>query len=370
MRRALMELPIRQRTAVVLRYFEDLSEAQTAELMRCRPSAVKSLVSRGMTKLRTQLEADDDERDRDPRPAVRSRGRRAQGPHSAATTPAPRSAPGGASPRLVGSDCPRAGRRRDRGSPRASESRKTARPTHAHTSRSEPRPDSTTLPELRRIGEIIAFERTGAGPGWDLAARDLETASSAGSWRPKESSIARIAQAARTSSRTPSGRPTAVGSPSTSPSGVNIPCLFGPSAPTARIWVSNALGVPRQLTTPCESTPTDDAIEELWAWSPGGAKLAYARIDGETDELFVCRSFRWQSDITRNGRRRSHRHDVVRRRESESRMRTAAPSTRLRRRGGIVRSWRTRSPTSSISSGLPTARGSWSSTGSDTGSRS
>lgn len=58
MRRALMELPIRQRTAVVLRYFEDLSEAQTAELMRCRPSAVKSLVSRGMTKLRTQLEVD------------------------------------------------------------------------------------------------------------------------------------------------------------------------------------------------------------------------------------------------------------------------------------------------------------------------
>jgi RNA polymerase sigma factor (sigma-70 family) len=57
-RRALMELPIRQRTAVVLRYFEDLSEAQTAQLMGCRPAAVKSLVSRGMTSLRTMLGAD------------------------------------------------------------------------------------------------------------------------------------------------------------------------------------------------------------------------------------------------------------------------------------------------------------------------
>jgi RNA polymerase sigma-70 factor (sigma-E family) len=56
-RRALMELPIRQRTAVVLRYFEDLSEAQTAQLMGCRPAAVKSLVSRGMTSLRTMLGA-------------------------------------------------------------------------------------------------------------------------------------------------------------------------------------------------------------------------------------------------------------------------------------------------------------------------
>ncbi len=56
MRAALMALPIRQRTAVVLRYYEDLSEAQTAELMRCRPSAVKSLVARAMTTLRVSVE--------------------------------------------------------------------------------------------------------------------------------------------------------------------------------------------------------------------------------------------------------------------------------------------------------------------------
>jgi len=58
MRRALMELPVRQRTAVVLRYYEDLSEAQTADVMRCRPSAVKSLVFRGMTTLRASLGED------------------------------------------------------------------------------------------------------------------------------------------------------------------------------------------------------------------------------------------------------------------------------------------------------------------------
>jgi len=55
LRLALLALPIRQRTAIVLRYYEDLSEAQTAELMRLRPAAVKSLVSRGMTTLRQMI---------------------------------------------------------------------------------------------------------------------------------------------------------------------------------------------------------------------------------------------------------------------------------------------------------------------------
>jgi RNA polymerase sigma-70 factor (sigma-E family) len=54
-RRALMQLPVRQRTAVVLRYLEDLSEAETADLMRCRQAAVKSLVSRGTSTLRATL---------------------------------------------------------------------------------------------------------------------------------------------------------------------------------------------------------------------------------------------------------------------------------------------------------------------------
>lgn len=51
-RAALLTLPVRQRTAIVLRFYEDLSEAQTAELMGCRPGTVKSLTSRGMDRLR------------------------------------------------------------------------------------------------------------------------------------------------------------------------------------------------------------------------------------------------------------------------------------------------------------------------------
>ena len=58
LRRALMALPIGQRTAIVLRYFEDLSEAQTADLMGRHPGAVKSLVSRGMGTLRTTIGVD------------------------------------------------------------------------------------------------------------------------------------------------------------------------------------------------------------------------------------------------------------------------------------------------------------------------
>ena len=58
LRRALMTLPIGQRTAIVLRYFEDLSEAQTADLMGRHPGAVKSLVSRGMRTLRTTVGVD------------------------------------------------------------------------------------------------------------------------------------------------------------------------------------------------------------------------------------------------------------------------------------------------------------------------
>jgi len=51
-------LPARQRAALVLRYWLDLSEAETASLLRCRPGTVKSLVSRGLTDLRTRV-ADD-----------------------------------------------------------------------------------------------------------------------------------------------------------------------------------------------------------------------------------------------------------------------------------------------------------------------
>ena len=45
-------LPPRQRTALVLRYYEDLSEAETAELMGCSTGTVKSQLSAALGKLR------------------------------------------------------------------------------------------------------------------------------------------------------------------------------------------------------------------------------------------------------------------------------------------------------------------------------
>ena len=52
----LMKLPARQRAAIVLRFYEDLSEQQTADLMGCPVGTVKSLVSRGLDALREVVE--------------------------------------------------------------------------------------------------------------------------------------------------------------------------------------------------------------------------------------------------------------------------------------------------------------------------
>ena len=49
---ALSQLPPRQRAAVVLRHFDDLSEAATAELLGCSAGTVKSQAARGLAKLR------------------------------------------------------------------------------------------------------------------------------------------------------------------------------------------------------------------------------------------------------------------------------------------------------------------------------
>ena len=54
----LRRLPPRQRAAVVLRFCEDLSEAQTAELMDCSVGTVKRQVFVALGKLRAHLGAD------------------------------------------------------------------------------------------------------------------------------------------------------------------------------------------------------------------------------------------------------------------------------------------------------------------------
>jgi len=56
MHRVLLGLPQRQRAAIVLRFYEDLSDVQTAAVLECSPGTVRSLVSRGMQTLREGLE--------------------------------------------------------------------------------------------------------------------------------------------------------------------------------------------------------------------------------------------------------------------------------------------------------------------------
>jgi RNA polymerase sigma factor (sigma-70 family) len=51
-RDALSRLPMAQRAVLVLRYFDDLSEAQTAQVLGCSVGTVKSRASRGLSSLR------------------------------------------------------------------------------------------------------------------------------------------------------------------------------------------------------------------------------------------------------------------------------------------------------------------------------
>jgi RNA polymerase sigma factor (sigma-70 family) len=56
---ALLALPPRQRAALYLRYYLDHTEAQAAEALDCSSTALKSLVFRALTALRTSLQGDE-----------------------------------------------------------------------------------------------------------------------------------------------------------------------------------------------------------------------------------------------------------------------------------------------------------------------
>lgn len=56
LRDVIASLPTRQRTAIVLRYYEDLTDAEIATAMGCRVPAVKSLLHRALRSLRKVVE--------------------------------------------------------------------------------------------------------------------------------------------------------------------------------------------------------------------------------------------------------------------------------------------------------------------------
>lgn len=53
---ALGRLNVRQRSAIVLRYYEDLPDQEIAALLGCRPGTVRTVIHRGLAMLRKEIE--------------------------------------------------------------------------------------------------------------------------------------------------------------------------------------------------------------------------------------------------------------------------------------------------------------------------
>ena len=60
LREALLSLPARQRAVVVLRYLEDCTIEETAQVLGCRPGTVASQASRALAKLRDRVGVPDE----------------------------------------------------------------------------------------------------------------------------------------------------------------------------------------------------------------------------------------------------------------------------------------------------------------------
>jgi RNA polymerase sigma-70 factor (sigma-E family) len=70
--RSIAALPPRQRAVIVLRFLADLSEAETAKVMKCTPGTVKSQTARALARLRELVGNDDTGRLGGPVTATRS----------------------------------------------------------------------------------------------------------------------------------------------------------------------------------------------------------------------------------------------------------------------------------------------------------
>lgn len=62
LRRRIAALPPRQRTAVALRYYEQYSVAETADVMRCAEGTVKALTHQAIANLRAVMDTSEEHR--------------------------------------------------------------------------------------------------------------------------------------------------------------------------------------------------------------------------------------------------------------------------------------------------------------------